>query len=887
MSSPYVCLRCRHALLTRGHQVRGAGFVSLGKLVDSDWSEQSLPTQRGTDGEKIHEPQRTRHSARRNRKQHDPQLESLFSTNVRRKDITFDQQSTRANKGAQPVYVVPARTLVDEYIQTLDHLLYKQRAPLVEIWKACQELLGSKTWQQMVSDAANEEDVVFSTVQLNIFRDILLQVAYTRSRHPSRVKIPLVANAIRSYKKHNLMENWWDQVLWKQLSGYMWLSPYYSWRPDRPADAVRQDPSIVLEEIIEVWRLLVHEYGEPARSSSAEFMSTYSSDTSPTPSFGSSSLGGKSRWSHMPSRLLNAERQTLPSDISQRFSEYWPRHLGATHQTTRMITAAIMTFDCLKRAHKEGFSKEHIMADSKSLVQFLTPLVQGGQINWDSAMTCLGKEGIARLTAHRIIQGWGALPIAVTGAPPSEEVSSKPPVATQSIEPVSGIVSKLTSALRNATQKADTALVTSLWQEFQRKIGLQTIEEPHRDELFSQFLSAFFTVRRQTEAVEVWNFMVNTDHQPTLKHWHAMLVGCTAAKDLTSIRKIWNNMLGAGIEPDLKTWTIWIHGLAACGDWQSGLRALEDLGKIWKPAPTVASEASQELLTPSLVPVRAALSGLAKSNNIDLADAVLAWAEKQNLPLDTQTYNIILRPPVRVNNEPKVKSILQSMQANNCEPDIATFTIMLNGLLSNPSSTFHTQTPEEQQKAVFAILHDLEGHGLKANTYTYSTILDGLLDAKVLNIAAARAVMEHMTQNNIKASPHVYTILTTHYFSLSPPDLAAIDSLLHRTRLEKTPLDPIFYDRMIENYARVGETEKMLLMLRRMPQEGKSPGWMALLACLRALVEAREWENVWDLVRDVEDVGGLLRHGSGPWRGKDAFWELVAEVRREGLLGEE
>jgi len=266
---------------------------------------------------------------------------------------------------------------------------------------------------------------------------------------------------------------------------------------------------------------------------------------------------------------------------------------------------------------------------------------------------------------------------------------------------------------------------------------------------------------------------------------------------------------------------------------------------------------------------------------------VLSWAKKQNLPLDTQTYNITLRPAVRANNEPKIQSILQSMQAAACPPDIATFTIMLNGLLSNPSSPFHTKPHPEQQSAVFAILHGMERSGLKANTYTYSTILDGLLDPKILNVTAARAVMEHMTKNNIKPSPHVYTILTTHYFTLTPPDLTAIDSLLHRVVLEKTPLDPIFWDRMIEHYARVGETEKMLLILRRMPQEGQSPGWMALLACLRVLVEQREWEAVRDLLTDVEDVRGVLRHGSGPWMGKDAFWELVGEVRRERWLGEE
>lgn len=827
---------------------------------------------------------------RRKDTQHDPQLESLFSNSIRPKDITFDQRAKKVNNNVPPVHVVPARKLVDEHIQTLEHMLYKQRVPLLEMWKACQGLLGSNTWQQMVSDAGRNEDILFSAPQSNVFREILFQVTHTRARFPQRVELPRVATAIRAYRKHHIMKHWWDQILWTLLSKYILLSPYISGR------VVAKDYSkIVLEEIIEVWRLMVKEYGEPVRSSLEDTASNHSSSSLVVSS--SSVVGEASQCRHEPRKVADADIQSLPSNISQRFSEYWPRHPGHPEQTNRMVVAAVMTFDCVSREQKEGSLKESVVADSKFLIQYLTPLVRGGSIRWDSAMECLMNSDIAQPTAKRIIRRWSAIPIILDGAPGSDEIPGKSQQAFSApgaIQAASDVASTLGSTLRNATQKGDAAKITGVWHRFQTYIGSGSIEETHRDELFSQFLSAFFAMRRQAEAVEVWNFLIQNNQQPTLRHWHAMLTGCTAARDLTSMREIWKNMLAAGIEPTMTTWTIWIHGLMACGDCKSGMHALEDLGKIWQPAfpatngaTSPAKEAIGDQLIPSLAPVRAALTGLALSNNIDRADTVLSWAKKQNLPLDTQTYNITLRPAVRASNEPKIQSILKNMQAASCPPDTATFTIMLNGLLSNPSSPFHTKPHAEQQSAVFAILHEMERNGLKANTFTYSTILDGLLDAKILNVAAAQAVMEHMTSNDIKPSAHVYTILTTHYFALTPPNLPAIDSLLHRVKTEKTPLDPIFWDRMIEHYARVGETEKMLLVLRRMPQEGQSPGWMALLACLRVLVEQREWEAVGDLVRDVEDVRGVLRHGSGPWRGKDAFWELVGEVRREGWLGEE
>ena len=89
---------------------------------------------------------------------------------------------------------------------------------------------------------------------------------------------------------------------------------------------------------------------------------------------------------------------------------------------------------------------------------------------------------------------------------------------------------------------------------------------------------------------------------------------------------------------------------------------------------------------------------------------------------------------------------------------------------------------------------------------------------------------------------------------------------------------------MIEGYGRVGAIEKMLFFLKRMPAEGKSPGWLALLGTLKALVLVREWELVRDLVRDVADEKeGLFRVGSRGWRGKEEFWALVEDLKDSGV----
>lgn len=865
MTLPYIWLRCQRSIATRGYHLRRASFVSLGQLVEPGKKESSLLPDRKKGVEDAKRPQQTSYPPKRSRRDHDPQLESLFTSTTRSKKTASDQNAKKFNKDRQPVYAVPARTLVDEQIRTLEHMRQKQKADIIELWKACQELLSSDLWQQMTEDAGSKESVVFSESQLEVFRGILLEAARLRSRYPYPQALPSVYTAVKAYRRYNLMKEWWDQALWEQLSGYIVLDPEYSGKVD-----VRGHSKAAFEEIIKFWRVMLHDRKESVQSLSedgAREENTLSPLIAPTEE------------DEAP-QLLDGKGEQMCRGISQRFLEFWPTKYGGNQQ---IATAAVLTIDILKRRKDDpGWASLNFRA--RFLVELLNPLVEGGEIEWSSAVKILQEKGFNLHWASRIIRRWSSIPVTVIGLPPENDLDAPHGHSAKKNPGTSTSAGHLSSTLQHAIAKADASAVFNMWRQAEQQIVTEKLEEAHRDELFSQFLSAFFTLKRQAYAVEVWNCMVNVNHQPTRKHWHAMLAGCSAAKDLSSLREVWNNMLSAGVEPNMTTWTTWIHGLMICGDPESGLRALEDLGKTWKAASNETTTASENKLTPSLIPVRAALSGLAQSNNIDLASTVLDFAHSQNLHPDTQIYNIMLRPAVRSNDQPRIQSILRTMSSTSTPPDIATFTIILNGLLSNPTSTFHTQSPSEQKTAIFAILSEMERNDLKPNTYTYSTILDGLLNPQNLNIDAAQAVMQHMTANHIRPSPHVYTILTTHYFALSPPELPAIDSLLHRIKIEKTPLDPIFWDRMIESYARVGETEKMLMVLRRMPEQGQSPGWMALLACLRALVEGREWEAVRELVRDVEDVKGVLRHGSGPWRGKDAFWELVEECRGAGRL---
>lgn len=418
--------------------------------------------------------------------------------------------------------------------------------------------------------------------------------------------------------------------------------------------------------------------------------------------------------------------------------------------------------------------------------------------------------------------------------------------------------------------------------------------------VYNFFLLAFMTLRRPDSAIDVWNHMVSSGRQPEQASWGAMLNGCRTAGDPKSIETIWAKMRATGVKPDVQSWTTRIGGLIRSGKWDLGIRALEEMGDIWKEAARQARNRGQspdiggalaatgdigEIVKPSSATVNVVLAGLIKTGKGELAPRILAWAKAFRITPDIVTYNTLLRPAVRDGRPGEASELLQQMETLNIQPDVVTFTIILDGLFRDNSLASSKGSPTDQHAAVAAILAQMEDSGVQANVFSYGTIIDNLLKSSAPNLPAARAVLDHMASRNIKPSSHIYTILLTYYFSQTPPDLAALDVLWNRIKIEHGVVDHIFYDRMLEGYGRLGEFNKMMAFLRRMAKEGKAPGWDALLVVLRAVIQADEWDMARDLINDVESEDGVFHAGIRGRKGEDEFRHFVEELKEQGLVG--
>jgi pentatricopeptide repeat protein len=147
-------------------------------------------------------------------------------------------------------------------------------------------------------------------------------------------------------------------------------------------------------------------------------------------------------------------------------------------------------------------------------------------------------------------------------------------------------------------------------------------------------------------------------------------------------------------------------------------------------------------------------------------------------------------------------------------------------------------------------------------------------------------ILNYMRHHNVTISPPIYTSLMTHYFNQEEPDFAAIEALWSNIRSSGSAVDHLFYDRMIEMYSRAGDTGSARRFLNRMSNEGKKPSYQALMELLQALVKARQWPLVQELVRDIKRQEGLVKGGVKYSPFAQRFWEFVDNLVLPTRMGE-
>jgi pentatricopeptide repeat protein len=345
------------------------------------------------------------------------------------------------------------------------------------------------------------------------------------------------------------------------------------------------------------------------------------------------------------------------------------------------------------------------------------------------------------------------------------------------------------------------------------------------------------------------------------------------------------------VEPDVFCWTTRISGLIECREINPGIRALDEMGRLFlraaqKQYPKM-SLAELQLLTkvegavkPTIVTINATIAALLGKHKPEAAYRILNWAGKFGIQPDVITYNTLLRPLIREGNSKGAMELLKQMQKAGIEADVATFTTILEETFKNSDE----HTPEEQREIILNIFSEMEEAGVKANMHTYSKIIYHLLQSSSGDTTSVNIVMERMGRQGLEPTSAIYTVLIEHYFDQNPPNLDAVRNLIDRSSMVVGGVDHIFWDRCIEGYARVGETASALQILGKVNDaNGKPAGWLSLRTLLLALAENQEWDMARMVVKNaIVDTGGPISPDEHGKEGQHKFWNTAAEL---GLLG--
>ncbi|KAI9810763.1 MAG: hypothetical protein M1827_006101 [Pycnora praestabilis] len=733
--------------------------------------------------------------------------------------------------------------------------------------------------------------------------------AWSRETRPGGIPTP--AEAARMYVQCGIMRNQhWVELLCGMLSALA----RKDWGRAVKAQIVdnverTQGDQARLEDVLEVWKIFFDTFGPKTKDIVRSSPETQGEWSSLPDAESLKSLRGGPHW---------------PKSFQKRFVRFIP-DFPSSWRSRVIGYAAVVTFSLI---HPQGcMSPSQIAPSAQALPfsRFMAHLLPYTDLDLSGAKRYLVNLEIPETFINQCLLEWEQItPQAISilvaigdtrGTP--EERNLAPARESQSV----GMENSMLKRLGRALERTNLDRVEALWGEAQtwymqaheksltedRITGGGTSEkgDPHLTaneskfemplKVYNHFLTAFMALRRPGRAIDVWNTMLSSGQQPTSASWSAMINGCHMARDAESLDSVWQKMTSSGVKPDIHCWTSRINGLFKCRKWERGMTALDDMGKIWKDAAIRArdrklSKAGDldyksignigEIVKPTVETANAAISGLLRLGKDDAARKVMLWADTFGIHFDVFTFNTLLTHSVRRGENDRIQRILQEMERIAIKPDVATFTILLDGLFRH--SNLSSASPAEQEAAVNGLLEEMEASGIQANGHSYGTLIDRILKQDS-NLQAAQSILDHMRIRGVKPTPQIYTSLVTYYFAQAPPDLAAIDRLWSNIRLEGGVVDLIFYDRMIEGFAKVGEVGKMINFLSLMSREGKTPGWLALIAILRALVQVGDWERAIEVVGDVESETGLFRNGVKGLKGEEEFWDLVGDLKGRGL----
>lgn len=401
--------------------------------------------------------------------------------------------------------------------------------------------------------------------------------------------------------------------------------------------------------------------------------------------------------------------------------------------------------------------------------------------------------------------------------------------------------------------------------------------------IYEQILRGFMLSHHPQRAIETWNHMLTAGIKPDINIYQSMIYCFSQIFDESGIDAMWSMMIEAGIQPVHGTWVTRIRAYTHARLWKKAIRCFDEMLGQWldacrahnkniKSGDLPALGDFEQALKPTTKMMNAALLALNTAHQQQEVTRLLKNCKTIGVPFNQHTYNSLLLAALKEGADGEVDALFTRMQREGIEPDVATFTMLINSIFRGDAIE---STLDERKEAARSLLNAVQAQGLEANSWTFTSIINGLLKMDHLekrntaepNIEAAYEILAYMQQKEIPLTLQIYTALVTAHFAEQPkPNISAVDAIWDKARLDQTViLDQVFYDRLIEGFARFGQIPKMKLALAQSSRNGQIAGWVALAQMLKALAQVGDWTSAEDVVHNMrlEEETGVVRKRIG------------------------
>lgn len=294
-------------------------------------------------------------------------------------------------------------------------------------------------------------------------------------------------------------------------------------------------------------------------------------------------------------------------------------------------------------------------------------------------------------------------------------------------------------------------------------------------------LQGFITQGRADLATSVWATMTARGIAPTQRIYNALLGGYAKAFDFPAAERTWQEMRrrakedksGLSPSPDAITFTTMIAAFFRAKRPDDAMRLFSEMRtdpNAWSgpTSPKVGLKGKEERGIP--VPTyNAVLHGLCFNNRTPEAHALLKEMREKGPAPAIGTLNTLLRAHGRARDMPALASVIRQIRPLGLEPDIVTFTTVLDALM-------RVGSPDSAVGEIVArVLNIMDQMGVRANAITYSAMIRAMVQPSGIDpltgtpseprIEAALELLERMESAGLRSTEVTYTALLAAVFS--------------------------------------------------------------------------------------------------------------------------